>query len=73
MSPAILGPRFRGDERKDGMHEGAMTMTVAVKPTADPAALAVVDDLIRRARKAMAQFADADQARVDPIRQVDSR
>ena len=40
-------------------------MTVAVKPAADPAALAVVDDLVRRARKALAEFADADQARVD--------
>jgi len=40
-------------------------MTVAVKPVADPAAQAVVDELVRRARKAMAEFADADQARVD--------
>lgn len=40
-------------------------MTVAVKPAADPAAQAVVDELMRRARKAMAEFADADQARAD--------
>ena len=40
-------------------------MTVAVKPAADPKTLGVVDDLVRRARAAMAAFADADQARVD--------
>ena len=40
-------------------------MTVAVKPAADPAALAIVDDLVRRARAAMAVFYPADQARVD--------
>ncbi len=40
-------------------------MTVAVKPAADPQAMTVVDDLVRRARAAMAAFADADQARVD--------
>ena len=40
-------------------------MTVAVKPAADPRTLGVVDDLVRRARAAMAAFADADQARVD--------
>src|SRR5207247_1989218 len=40
-------------------------MTVAVKPTADPKALAVVDELVRRARAAMAVFAGAGQARVD--------
>ena len=40
-------------------------MTVAVKPTADPKAIAVVDELVRRARAAMAVFAGADQARVD--------
>ena len=40
-------------------------MTVAVKPVADPAAQTVVDELIRRARKAMKEFADSDQARVD--------
>ena len=40
-------------------------MTVAVKPAADPKTLSVVDDLVRRARAAMAAFADADQARVD--------
>ena len=40
-------------------------MTVAVKPAADPKTLKVVDDLVRRARAAMAAFADADQARVD--------
>ena len=37
-------------------------MTVAVKPAADPKTLGVVDDLVRRARAAMAAFADADQA-----------
>jgi len=40
-------------------------MTVAVKPTADPKAVAVVDELVRRARAAMVVFAGADQARVD--------
>ncbi|MFY9686210.1 MAG: aldehyde dehydrogenase family protein, partial [Pseudolabrys sp.] len=40
-------------------------MTVAVKPAADPKTLSVVDDLVRRARAAMAAFADADQARAD--------
>src|SRR5678815_1349221 len=40
-------------------------MTVAVKPAADPKMLSVIDDLVRRARAAMAAFADADQARVD--------
>ncbi len=40
-------------------------MTVAVKPAADPKTLGGVDDLVRRARAAMAAFADADQARVD--------
>jgi sulfoacetaldehyde dehydrogenase len=38
-------------------------MTVAVK--SPDSASAVVDELIRRARAAMAQFADADQARTD--------
>ena len=36
-----------------------------MKPPADPKTTAVVDDLMRRARAAMAAFADADQARVD--------
>jgi len=40
-------------------------MTVAVKPSADPKAMAVVDELVRRGRAAMAAFANADQARVD--------
>src|SRR5215510_14023489 len=40
-------------------------MTVAVKPTADPKMMAVVDELVRRGRAAMAIFAHADQARVD--------
>jgi sulfoacetaldehyde dehydrogenase len=40
-------------------------MTVAVKPSADPKAMAVVDELVRRGRAAMAIFANADQARVD--------
>ena len=40
-------------------------MTVAVKPIADPKAQEVVDDLVRRARAAVAAFADADQARAD--------
>ena len=40
-------------------------MTVAVKPMADPAAIAVVDELVKRGRAAQAAFADADQARVD--------
>jgi sulfoacetaldehyde dehydrogenase len=38
-------------------------MTVAMK--SPESANAVVDELIRRARKAMAEFADADQARTD--------
>jgi sulfoacetaldehyde dehydrogenase len=38
-------------------------MTVAVK--SPDSANAVVDELVRRARKAMAEFADADQARTD--------
>lgn len=40
-------------------------MTVAVKPVADPAALAVVDELVKRGRAAQAAFANADQATVD--------
>ncbi len=40
-------------------------MTVAVKPTADPAAMAVVDELVRRGRAAQAIFANADQAQTD--------
>jgi sulfoacetaldehyde dehydrogenase len=40
-------------------------MTVAMKPVADSKATAVVDELVRRARAAMAIFANADQARVD--------
>jgi sulfoacetaldehyde dehydrogenase len=40
-------------------------MTVAVKPSADPKAMAVVDELVRRGRAAMVIFAKADQARVD--------
>jgi sulfoacetaldehyde dehydrogenase len=40
-------------------------MTVAVKPVADPAALAVVDELVRKGRAAQAEFANADQATVD--------
>ena len=40
-------------------------MTVAVKPIADPKAQEVVDDLVRRARAALAAFGDADQARTD--------
>lgn len=40
-------------------------MTVAVKPVADSKTTAVVDELMLRARAAMASFADADQARVD--------
>src|SRR6185437_7906100 len=40
-------------------------MTVAVKPTADPKTMAVVDELVRRGRAAMSAFASADQARVD--------
>jgi len=40
-------------------------MTVAVKSVADPKAMALVDELVQRGRAAMAQFADADQARVD--------
>ena len=40
-------------------------MTVAVKPPADPNAKAVVDELVRRGRAAMAVFANADQARID--------
>ena len=40
-------------------------MTVAVKTPVDTNVKAVVDELVRRARAAMAEFADADQARVD--------
>jgi sulfoacetaldehyde dehydrogenase len=40
-------------------------MTVAVKPAADPKAMAVVDELVRRGRAAMKIFEKADQARVD--------
>ncbi|HEY6380244.1 MAG TPA: aldehyde dehydrogenase family protein [Pseudolabrys sp.] len=40
-------------------------MTVGMKPVADSKATAVVDELVRRARAAMAIFANADQARVD--------
>ena len=40
-------------------------MTIAVNPAAEPTAIAVVDELVRRARAAMAEFAEADQARVD--------
>src|SRR3974377_471142 len=40
-------------------------MTVAVKPVADPKGLAVVDELVQRARAAMTMFASADQVRVD--------
>ena len=40
-------------------------MTVAVKPPADPNVQTVVDELVARARAAMAEFAKADQARTD--------
>ncbi len=40
-------------------------MTVAAKSPVDATAQEIVDDLVRRARAAMAAFADADQARVD--------
>jgi sulfoacetaldehyde dehydrogenase len=40
-------------------------MTVAVKSPLDADAQGVVAELVRRARAAMAEFADADQARVD--------
>lgn len=40
-------------------------MTVAVKPVADPAAKAVVDDLVKRGRAAQKIFEKCDQARVD--------
>lgn len=40
-------------------------MTVAVKTPVDPAARAVVDELVRRGRAAMALFADASQAQTD--------
>jgi sulfoacetaldehyde dehydrogenase len=40
-------------------------MTVAVKPAADAKAIAVVDELVWRARAAMVVFAEADQARTD--------
>jgi sulfoacetaldehyde dehydrogenase len=40
-------------------------MALAVKPAADSAALAIVADLVRRARAAMSAFHAADQARVD--------
>ena len=38
-------------------------MTVAIKPPADPNVQTVVDELVARARVAMAEFAKADQAR----------
>lgn len=40
-------------------------MAVAVKAPAQTSEQAIVDDLVRRARAAMATFANADQARVD--------
>jgi sulfoacetaldehyde dehydrogenase len=40
-------------------------MTMAVKSPPDSGSKTVVDELVRRARAAMAEFADADQARVD--------
>ncbi len=40
-------------------------MTVAIKPPADPNVQTVVDELVARARAAMAEFAKADQARTD--------
>ena len=40
-------------------------MTVAVKPAADPKAMAVVDELVRRGRAAQAIFGQADQAHTD--------
>jgi sulfoacetaldehyde dehydrogenase len=40
-------------------------MTVALKSPVDTNAKAVVDDLVRRGRAALAAFADADQARTD--------
>ena len=40
-------------------------MTVAIKSPTDVSGQAVVDELVRRARAAMALFADADQARTD--------
>ena len=40
-------------------------MTVAVKPSPDPKAMALVDELVRRGRAAQGAFAKADQARVD--------
>jgi sulfoacetaldehyde dehydrogenase len=40
-------------------------MTVAVKSPVDASANTVVDELVRRARAAMAEFANADQARTD--------
>jgi sulfoacetaldehyde dehydrogenase len=40
-------------------------MTVAVKPSPDPKAMALVDELVRRGRAAQRAFAKVDQARVD--------
>jgi sulfoacetaldehyde dehydrogenase len=40
-------------------------MTVAVKSPVDTSAQTIVDELVRRARAAMAEFANADQARTD--------
>jgi len=40
-------------------------MTVAVKSPVDASAQTIVDELVRRARAAMAEFANADQARTD--------
>jgi sulfoacetaldehyde dehydrogenase len=42
-----------------------MPMTTAVKSPANTSANTVVDEMVRRARAAMAEFAKADQARVD--------
>jgi len=40
-------------------------MTVAVKSPVDASAQTIVDELVRRARAALAEFANADQARTD--------
>ena len=63
--PAL--PRYAREMKRENrrMMGVEITMTVAVKPSADPKAMAVVDELVRRGRAAMTAFANADQARVD--------
>src|SRR5262245_56005871 len=48
-----------------GKSTSRATMTMAMKTSLDPSVNSLVDELVRRGRAAMAEFADADQARVD--------